>query len=140
MKEEDQVKLAEFVAGADFTSEMFRDIFSDLIEKHVNESLRQHTIRALIEIWIKRYPAEADTFQKQIQQFRAQKKDVFASAGVASDQRIVFKFPETLWNRLNSIVQEPPFLQQSNPMTDTEKEEWAWMIKEFPQFVVPERI
>lgn len=140
MKAEDQVKLAEFVAGADFSSDVFRDIFSELIAKHGDESLRQHTIRAIIEIWMRKYPSEVEAFTKQIDAFKQARKDQFASAGATSDQRIVFKFPETLWNRLTIMVKEPAILQQSNPMTDAEKDEWAWFIKEFPLFVVPEKI
>jgi len=140
MQEEDQKKLAEFVATTDFSDEAFRDIFADLIAKHGDESLRQHTIRAIVEIWLHRYPAEVAQFEKQMQQKRETRKDEFASTGMASQQRIIFNVPETLWNRLTSIVKEPAFLSQSNPMTDTEKDEWAWFIKEFPMFVVPKKI
>ena len=55
-------------------------------------------------------------------------------------QRAIFRFPESLMSRLNTLVTDPPFLSQSNPMTKDELTEWTWFIKEFPQFVIPKKI
>jgi len=140
MKEADQIKLAEYVAKADFSADIYRDIFGDLVAKHSDESMRQHTIRAIIEIWMRRYPKEVRAFEEQMRKTKETRNDKFASAGINSDQRTVFKIPESLWNRLSSMLPDPAFLAQSNPMTEEEKDEWAWFIREFPLFVIPEKI
>jgi len=83
---------------------------------------------------------EVTQFEKQMQEKRETRSDKFASTGTVTQQRVMFNVPETLWNRLASMIKDPAFLSQSNPMTDVEKDEWAWFIKEFSMFVVPKEI
>lgn len=71
------------------------------------------------------------------------KKELMANeyaADKAERQRLVFKFPESLMKRFELMVKDPPILSQSNPMTKEELEEWTWFMREFPQFVVPNKI
>lgn len=140
MKEKDQEKLAEFIASADFSSDLFKDIATELVSKHKHESLRQHTIRAIIEIWTRKYPMEVRAFKKEMQKFRETRSNKFAATDKAHDQRHIFKFPSTLWNRLTSHVSKPEFLSMDKEPTKDQQNEWSWVIAEFPMFVVPEKI
>lgn len=123
----------------EFTSDIYADIYRDLITNYKHETKRQHTIRAVIQLWMKKYRMEASIFEKQMKKFRETRSNEFA-ADKQQDQRHMFKIPETLWTRIVQLVKDPEFLSESNPMTKEEEEEYAWFIREFPMFVVPETI
>lgn len=130
--------LNEF-AEESLDDDILREIFIDLIGKHKHESERQHLIRAIVEIYQKKYPAEMRAFQKIMDK----KREIIANdyaADKEQQQRLMFKFPESLMRRFELLIKDPPFLSQSNPMTKEEMDEWSWFIREFPQFVVPRKI
>lgn len=131
--------LKEFAQESEFSTELFREIFLELISKHKNESERQHLIRAIIEIFERKYKREMEEFTKIMDKKRELIANDYA-ADTEQRQRLVFKFPESLMNRFNMLVQDPPFLSQSNPMTKEEMDEWSWVIKNFPEFVVAKKI
>jgi len=131
--------LSEKEVAPEFSDAIFREVFSSLISRHRHESERQHLIRAIIEIYQKKYPAEMRVFE----QIMTQKRELAANEYAADKeqrQRLVFKFPESLMRRFEMLVTDPSILSQSNPMTKEELAEWTWFMKAFPQFVVPRKI
>lgn len=131
--------LSEKATESNFSDSVFREIYMDLISKHKHESERQHLIRAVIEIYQKKYPSEMRAFGHIMDQKRETLANDYA-ADKEQRQRLVFKFPESLMNRFSLLVDKPPLLSASNPMTKEELTEWSWFIKNFPQFVVPKKI
>jgi metal-responsive CopG/Arc/MetJ family transcriptional regulator len=131
--------LKEFAQESKFSNDIFREVFLELISKYKHESERQHLIRAIIAIYEKKYRREMQEFAKIMDKKRELIANDFA-ADKEQRQRLVFKFPETLMNRFNLLVKDPAFLSQSNPMTKEEMDEWSWVIKNFPQFVVAKKI
>lgn len=122
-----------------FSDSVFREVYMNLIEKHKEESPRQRLIRAIVEIYQRKYPSEMKAFEKIMDAKRETMANEFA-ADKEQRQRLVFKFPESLMKRFNMLVENPPILSQSNPMTKEEIAEWTWFMKNFPQFVVPRKI
>ena len=131
--------LSEKKIAPEFSDAILREVYMDLISKHKNESERQHLIRAVIGIYQKKYPSEMRAFGRIMDEKRETLKNDYA-ADKEQRQRLVFKFPESLMKRFTMLVDEPPLLSASNPMTKEELTEWTWFIKEFPQFVVPKKI
>lgn len=131
--------LSESKTEPQFSDSVFREIYMELISKYRHESERQHLIRAIIEIYQKKYPAEMKAFGREMDKKRELIANDYA-ADMKQKQRQVFKFPESLWQRLTRLVEDPPLLSESNPMTKEELAEWTWFIKEFPQFVVPKKL
>lgn len=143
--EDENKKLNNFVAKKTFSedkvdNEIFRDIFYDLTTKYKDETPRQHLIRAIITIYEKKYPKEMAAFDKEMQRVRETRDNEYA-ADKKQDQRLLFKFPTSLWNRLTLLVKDPEFLNETKPnMTKEEKEEWSWFMQNFPEFIVPKEI
>jgi hypothetical protein len=137
MEEEKQEKksLEDFLNKTQFSNETIASIFRELVANHPGESERQHTVRAAIMMWMRKYPNEMALFEKKMQKSRELQANDMA-ADMKQDQRHLFRIPESLWNRITMVVKDPPFLTQSNPMTKEEEEEFTWFIREFPQFVV----
>lgn len=131
--------LEDFIKESKFSDSMYRDIFLELVTKYKAESPRQHLIRAIITIFKETYPAEMKVFNQGMKKIRETRVNEFA-ADKQQDQRLLFKFPESLWARLSMVVDEPPFLNQSNPPAKDELEEMQWLFKEFPEFAVAEKI
>jgi hypothetical protein len=131
--------LSEF-AEESLEDSFLREIFQDLMGKYKDESERQHVIRSIISIFEKKYRVEMREFQKIMDKKRELVANEFASDEGDQQMRDVFKFPESLWQRLTMIIEKPEFLAQSNPMTKEESDEWAWFIKNFPQYVIPKKI
>ena len=136
--ESEQKSVEQFIKESNIVKDLYVDILRTLITNYKNENKRQHSIRACIMLWEKKYPLEKKKFKEQFKKFKETRANKFASDTQKQDTRHTFKFPETLWARIDMIVKEPPFLSQSNPMTKEEMDEWAWIIKEFPQYVVAE--
>ena len=134
-----QQNLEDFVKESKFSDPLFRDIFLELVTKYKAESPRQHLIRALLTIYKETYPAEMKVFNGEMKKVKETRVNEFA-ADKEQDQRLLFKFPESLWARLSMVVDEPPFLSQSNPPTKDELEEMQWLFREFPEFAVAEKI
>ena len=130
--------LSDKSTESQFSYSVFREVYMDLISKYRDESSRQHLIRSIIEIYQKKYPAEMREFDKIMTQKRELVSNEYAS-DKEQRQRLVFKFPESLMKRFEMLVEEPPILSQSNPMTKEELAEWTWFIKAFPQFTVPKK-
>lgn len=126
----------EFIKKTQFSDDTVASIFRELVANHSDETQRQHTVRAAIMMWIKKYPNELEMFERQMRKTRETRENEYA-ADKTQDQRHLFKFPESLWNRITMVVKDPEFLSQSNPIVKEEEEEMAWFIREFPQFVVP---
>ena len=133
--EKDTKSLEDFLKKTQFSDDTVASIFRELIHNHPGESERQHTVRAAIMMWMRKYPNEMAMFERKMKKTRELQANEFSS-DEKQDQRHVFKIPESLWNRIGMVVKEPAFLTQSNPMTKQEEEEFTWFIKEFPQFVV----
>lgn len=131
--------LSEQEIAPKFSDAIFREVFSSLVSKYRHESERQHLIRAIIEIYQKKYPAEMRAFGRIMDRKRELIVNDYA-ADKEQRQRLVFKFPESLMRRFEMLVTDPSILSQSNPMTKEELNEWTWFMKEFPIFVVPKKI
>lgn len=122
-----------------FSDSVFRDIYHKLITKHKDETERQHLIRAIILIYKAKYPAEIREFAKIMDKKRELITNEYASDN-EQGQRLLFRFPESLMHRLTMLVENPPFLSQSNPMTKEEENEWTWFMDSFPEFTVPKKL
>lgn len=133
-KKEEKIPLGNFVAGREFSQPFYREIFEELATKYKKESPRQHTVRTIIMLFKKKYPVEMRAFKRQTDQVRETRANKYASND-ATDLQLILSFPESLFNRIDLAIIDPPFLQG-----ETKQEELDWMIKNFPEFVVPEEI
>ncbi len=138
MDKKKEVDLKEFIKGSEWSDPLYRDIFLELATKYKAESPRQHLIRAIISIYIEKYPAEMRKFNSEMKKIKETRSNEF-SANKKEDQRLLFKFPESLWARLTLVVTDPPFLQQSNPPKKEELEEIRWIMKEFSEFAMADK-
>ncbi len=131
---EEKIPMSDFVVGRGFSQPFYKDIFEELATKYKTESPRQHTVRAVIMMFEKKYPAEMRAFKRQIEQVRETRVNKYA-ADDKSQLQFVLSFPESLYSRIDLATIDPSFLQG-----ETEQEELEWMIKNFPEFVVPEEV
>lgn len=133
-----KINLEEFVKKSQFSDDLYRQIFSELVAKYKNETPRQHLIRAVILIWERNYPREFAWFQDEMNKVKETRTNEFA-ADVKADMQLTFRFPRSLFNRLKLIVKDPEFLASTNEPTKEDKEEVAWLTKNFPEFLVPKK-
>lgn len=138
MEDKKEIHLEDFVRESKFSDSLYRDVFMELVTKYKAESPRQHLIRAVITIFKEKYPAEMRVFNKEMKKIKETRVNEYA-ADKQQDQRLLFKFPESLWARLSIVIDEPPLLTQSNPPKLDELEEIRWLMKEFPEFAAVDK-
>ena len=131
-----KINLEEFVSTTHFSDDIDKQVFRELVTKYKKETPRQALIRAIIAMWERKYPLEAHAHQRTIEHGKETRINKFA-ANKEQDQRLLFRFPQSLWNRLTLLVKDPDFLYQSDPITKGEKKELEWVIKNFPQYLIP---
>ena len=128
-------KLENFIVQKFSGKDTLAEVFLSLAKKHKGENMRQHTIRAMIELYERKHPEALEEASKQIQKRRETAKNEFSSVE-DQDQRLLFSFPAPLYHRLSMIVKDPPFL--SNEAIEHLKED-EWVAKEFKRYLVPNK-
>jgi len=107
-------------------------VFKELVVKYPEETERQHSIRGMIMLFERKYPAEMLDHKKAIKVVQEQKINEFASNDEA-DMRLAFRIPQSLMTRINMVVKAPPFLTEES---DKMFGEINWFRQEFPRYAV----
>jgi len=128
MDKEKNMSLDEFLKSQTFTDTVYKQIFKELVTKYKNENERQHLIRAVILLFERKDPNGMKKFKEMMGKTRELQTNKFAS-DKKQDQRHLLRLPEELWKRLKLVVEDPEFLK--------EDKEVDWVVKNFPEFVIP---
>jgi len=124
-------QLEKFIQERNFSDPIFADVFKFIKTKYPDEMERRTAIRAMIEIWRRKYPNEMDKFESDMKRRHELKKDKFSSTDDNADIRVLFTIPESLHTRINMVVKDPPFLSGEAEKQFNESE---WFFDEFPAF------
>ncbi len=127
--------LNDFIKKSKIDNDMLADIFRTLVTTYKHETVRQHTIRAMITFYEKKYGAEMRRFAKDMKKRKELARNEYASTE-KQDQRVMFSFPDTLYQRLTMIVKDPDFMSDDAIKKLREDE---WLMREFPQYFVPDK-
>ena len=92
---------------------------------------RQNIISDVIKIYIKNNSKEYKEFLKLQKQRRGRLKDRKLASFKDGKGRHEISLPAGIYNALNEILQDPPFLN------DGTGQEMRWFVKKFPQFLIP---
>jgi poly-D-alanine transfer protein DltD len=114
--------------------ELLASIFKTLVQDYPNETLRQHTIRAVIMMFEEKYKPEMRQHEKAMKLLKETRENPEA-ANYGEQMRVAFRIPQSLMTRIGMSIKEPEFLSEE---AKNKLDEWEWFRKNFPRYVAPE--
>jgi hypothetical protein len=118
-------------------------IFQDIATKHKDETKRQHLIRAAVAMFEAQHPAEVARHQNKIRTKRELLQNQFG-ANWETELQLMFLIPPYVGTaffqvseKLNDKTLKVPFMSDEAQKLFNEHD---WFKKNFPQFVVPEKL
>ena len=109
-------------------------IFEDLKKNYSHESKRQHVVRAVVAKFEHDFPKVMSEFDSEIKKKKELANNKYSSSN-DTDLRQVFAIPDGMLTRINQLFDK---IGEKESFLHSDLEQ-AWMAKNYPRYLVPEK-